>query len=189
MEDNFERYENKKVVLQNPELYYRKEKEFRRVNGLKEQLEWIKRQLEYVNFAEKYKLRVECKMGEIYEIDWGVNVNAEFSNRHYGLVIRDSSQFDPLVYVVPLKSKHSESNKASDVDLGIIEELNPGTRTIAVINQIRALDKMRIFSKSTIGETDIYEEKIPVLDSKKMQLVLTAIYAFYFTGFKGINSK
>ena len=33
--------------------------------GRKEQLDWIKRQLEYSTFSEKYKLRYDLKRGEI----------------------------------------------------------------------------------------------------------------------------
>lgn len=56
------------------------------MKGLKSQLEWLKRQIEYLTFAETHESQFELKKGEIYEFDWGVNVNTEFSNRHYGVV-------------------------------------------------------------------------------------------------------
>ncbi|MCQ2814745.1 MAG: type II toxin-antitoxin system PemK/MazF family toxin [Bacilli bacterium] len=70
-----------------------------RYGGMRDQLDWMKRQMEYITFSEQYKLRYNLKRGEIYEIDWGLNVNAEFSNRHYGVVLMDSNEFNPLVIV------------------------------------------------------------------------------------------
>ena len=95
-----------------------------RQEGMRTQLEWIKRQLEYASFSEKFSLRYNLKRGEIYEIDWGLNVNAEFSNRHFGVVMADSDEHNPLVTVCPLKSNHSGANPKSDLDLGYIDSLN-----------------------------------------------------------------
>ena len=40
----------------------------RKISSLKEQLEWIKRQIEYATFTDSFKLRMELHKGEIYEI-------------------------------------------------------------------------------------------------------------------------
>lgn len=152
----------------------------RRNSVLKEQLDWIKRQLEYASFATEYKLRFPVKKGEIYEFDWGINVNAEFSNRHYGLVIKDSNEYDPLVLVIPLKTNKRGPHPMSDVDLGVIECLQTEARTLAVINQARSLDKMRIFSRNAISDGEIdYQEPLR-LDERKLQLVLTAYFNYIF---------
>ena len=153
---------------------------YRQLDSLKNQLEWIKRQLEYVEFSRKYTLKMEVHRGEIYEFDFGENVNAEFSHRHYGLVLKDSKANDPIVLVCPLKTNKKGIHPLSDVDLGVIESLRTDHSTIAVINQTRALDKMRIFTKSAIGEKDFYIDKIPVLDEKRTRLVLTAFYNYLF---------
>lgn len=134
-----------------------------RALGMREQLEWIKRQLEYSVFCEKYRTRYDCKKGEIYEIDWGVNVNAEFSLRHYGVVLADSGPFNPLVVVCPLKSNHQGAHPRSDYSLGFIPELNNAVPTLAVVNQIRTVDKLRIFTKNAISpasETSVGEQEI-----------------------------
>ena len=187
MNDNKPNQFRKKVVLKEPEE--RNNRQSKNMYGLKEQLEWIKRQLEYANFSEDYKLRFEVKRGQIFEFDWGVNVNAEFSNRHYGLVLRDSGPYDPLVYVCPLKTNKRGPNPASDVDLGYIPALKSEHRTLAVINQARALDKMRIYTKTVIGEESVFDEEIPQLDEKKMNLVLTALYVFWFSKGTGNNTN
>lgn len=114
------------------------------MNNLKAQLEWVKRQIEYITISESYKAHFRLNRGEVYEFDWGVNVNAEFSYRHYGVVIRDSSENNPLVLVCPLKSSRVGEGFPGDVNLGIIPELVTERESIAVINQIRALDKLRL---------------------------------------------
>ena len=119
--------------------------------GIKTQLEWIKRQLEYADFSQKYTLRYDLKRGEIYEIDWGINVNAEFSNRHFGVVMVDSDAMNPLVTVCPLKSNHGGTNSKSDIDLGCIPELGSYNTTIAVVNQVRTIDKLRLYMRRAIG--------------------------------------
>ena len=165
-----------KFIVRRSEDDRRNEK--KKINGLKEQLEWIKRQIEYADFTDNFKLRRELHKGEIYEIDFGINVNAEFSNRHYGVVVRDSNPYDPLVMVCPIKSKKKEAHPASDIDLGYIKELNSDHPSVAIINQIRTIDKVRIFSKHAISEGNPEENKIPILEDEKMELILTAYINF-----------
>ena len=126
-------------------------KTYIRQTAMRNQLEWIKRQLEYADFSEQFSLRYNLKRGEIYEFDWGVNVNAEFSDRHFGVVLVDSDESNPLVTVCPLKSNHKGINPKSDVDLGYIPELGTANRTIAVVNQVRTIDKLRMYMIRAIG--------------------------------------
>ena len=154
-----------------------------RAQGLREELEWIKRQLEYAYFSERFKLRYDLKRGEIYEIDWGLNVNAEFSSRHYGVVLADSNPFNPLVLVCPLKTKHQEAHPRSDIDLGYVDGLNTTNDTLAVANQIRTVDKLRIFTKNAIG-LNVHRDNddstgntfvvnsVPRLNDDKVQLII-----------------
>ena len=157
-----------------------------RQNGMREQLDWIRRQLEYFSFAEKYSLRYDLKQGEIYEFDWGLNVNAEFSNRHYGVVMVDSDVFNPLVTICPLKTNHGSMCPRSDVDLGIIECLNTSKSTFAVVNQVRTIDKLRLYTKRIIGvKTDMLsdsnvEEEYTImrLENSKFQMIQKAYFEY-----------
>ena len=123
--------------------------------GIKEELDWMRRQSEYAMFSAKYKLRFNLKRGEIYQIDWGINVNHEFSSIGYGVVVADSSQYNPLVLMCPLKCKKSNYGITSRncVELGYIPELKRQLQFIAVVNQIRPIDKIRILTDGkTIDE-------------------------------------
>ena len=161
--------------------YYSSSKTAIKQSGMKNQLEWIKRQLEYADFSEKYSLRYDLKRGEIYEIDWGININAEFSNRHFGVVLVDSDAFNPLVTVCPLKSNHAGANPKSDIDLGFIPELGTMNTTLAVVNQVRTIDKLRIYLRRAIGRygdrflCDSYDEEkssVMRLTNDKLKQVL-----------------
>ena len=121
---------------------------------------WLLRQNEYAKCAEKYRLSYELKAGEIYEVDFGINVNAEFSYRHYALVLVSSSEANPLVMVCPLKSNTRGAHPASDINLGIIDCLDTEHESLAVINQIRTIDKFRIFKRPGIGKKEEFQNKL-----------------------------
>ncbi len=171
--------ENPKFKTEKVDLNSYGTKQSIRQEGMRTQLEWIKRQLEYASFSERFSLRYSLKRGEIYEIDWGLNVNAEFSNRHFGVVLADSDEFNPLVTVCPLKSNHSGAHAKSDIDLGYIKELNTGKTTIAVVNQIRTIDKLRLYLRRIIGVSDYdknNEENISIirLENDKLNMIVEA---------------
>ena len=157
-----------------------------RNNGMREQLDWIRRQLEYFSFSEKYLLRYDLKQGEIYEFDWGLNVNAEFSNRHYGVVMVDSDSRNPLVTICPLKTNHGSMCPKSDVDLGVIECLNTNKSTLAVVNQVRTIDKLRLYTRSIIGgKSDMLSDSfsqdeytIMRLEKNKFEMVQKAYFDY-----------
>ena len=162
-----------------------------RKEGMRDQLEWIKRQLEYASFSEKFELRFDLKQGEIYEIDWGININAEFSNRHFGVVLVDSDATNPLVTVCPLKTNHGSIHPTNDVDLGFIRAINNAKSTVAVINQIRTIDKLRIYTKRSISrpsERRLYDsednENIEImrLENDKFLKLMSAYFSY-------LNSK
>lgn len=141
------------------------------MRGLKSQLEWLKRQIEYLTFAETHESQFELKKGEIYEFDWGVNVNTEFSNRHYGVVLADSSKNNPLVLVCPLKTNRYGANPHSDVNIGYVTQIVSNAETLAVVNQIRALDKLRLYVKPIIHETITNPEGKMHISEEQMQLI------------------
>jgi len=144
------------------------------INNLKLQLEWTKRQLEYALFQGKYNPKFDLKAGEIYEFDFGVNVNCELSNRHYGVVLADSHASNPIVMVCPLKTNKYGPHPYSDINLGFIDGIVTEHETLAVINQIRSLDKMRIYVNPIINEQFNGNQKIK-LNSNQMRLLKTGI--------------
>lgn len=137
-------------------------------------LNWLYRQMNYWNTADRdYKLNMRCMRGEIREIDFGINVHAEFSGRHYGVVIKNSYENNPLVVVIPLKTKKKEAVECSDIDLGTINSIHTNQSTIAVITQIRSIDKFRIFDVNAINQTST--TSIPKLSLHQQNLIYNSL--------------
>ncbi len=156
------------------------------LDNVREQLDWIRRQLEYASFTEKFRVCFNLKKGEIYEFDWGINVNCEFSSRHYGVVLQDSDEKNPLVVVCPLKSNKKGYVQRGNIDLGKIEGIPTPYTSIAVVNQIRTLDKVRIYTKNAIGEVkEIEEGPISVLSAHDVNRIIVEYSRYLFTGYRG----
>ena len=104
-------------------------------------------------FAYKYFEPVfTVKAGDVYLARFPIEYGSEIHGDHFVAVLLDSPVACPLVTVVPLKSeKAKEINPASDIRLGVIEGINNGHKTIAVINQTRAIDKRRLLSEEAIS--------------------------------------
>ena len=104
-------------------------------------------------FAYKYFEPVfTVKAGDVYLARVPIEYGSEIHGDHFVAVLLDSPAVCPLVTVVPLKSeKAKEINPASDIRLGVIEGINNGHKTIAVINQTRAIDKRRLLSEEAIS--------------------------------------
>lgn len=143
-----------------------------RALGMKDQLSWMSKQMQYITFTEKYKTRFDCKKGEIYEVDWGVNVNAEFSYIHYGVVLVDSSPFNPLVIMCPLRENRQGAHPRNEFDLGYMPEIGKYLPVSAVISQIRSIDKLRLVSNNPIGEqaTGVGENGLLIDDGLKIEV-------------------
>ena len=133
---------------------------------------WLIRQNEYAKYASKNRDSFEVRAGEIYEVDFGINVNAEFSYRHYALVLVNSYKNNPLVLVCPLKSNNKGANPASDLNLGIIKDLDSDHESLAVINQIRTIDKLRIYRKPIINAKDEKHQQYYRLEKNKFEKVI-----------------
>lgn len=144
---------------------------------------WQRRKDAYESFSRNYGMvRKELRRGEIYEFDWGVNVNCEFSKRHYGVVLVDSPAYNPLVTVCPLKTNIRGAHPNSDINIGYIDQIDTQFETLAVVNQIRALDKMRIYRRQNIKNKITNEPQSNEnmrLTNSQMEKLLIAILNYY----------
>ncbi len=184
--------------------FYKEERKLtknERYKGQMDMMEWLIRQNEYSKYAlNGYRVNQVLRAGEIYEVDFGINVNKEFSHRHFALVLTDSNENNPLVFVCPLKTNVRGAHPSSDLNLGIIKDIDNGHETLAIINQVRAIDKYRIFRKPIIGKkydleengyamNDCYDEQINEkdiiyrLEDDKFDLVLQAVVDYLRYGY------
>lgn len=92
------------------------------------------------------------RVGEIYEVDFGMNPGTEFSGRHLAICIRDSVPSQEKMLVVPLTTKFKEYNIA---DEDIVETVSLNGKSIkagVVLGEAKWLSKFRVFECSKILE-------------------------------------
>lgn len=106
------------------------------------------------------------KRGDIVHVNFGFNVHNELGGTHYAVVVEnDNPSSNGTVTVVPLKSADSEEEAISElhdkteVYLGkgiVIMGQGKDKYTIAKVNQIRAIDKMRILKPRNSKKDIVY---------------------------------
>ena len=105
-----------------------------------------------IYFYRYFETRLAIKKGDVFLARFGFECGNELNGNHYVVALLDSNAISQVVTVVPLKSaKGKPLNPASDVMVGKIEKLNNTKDAIAVINQIRTIDKRRLFDAQTIA--------------------------------------
>lgn len=127
------------------------------------------------------------KRGDIVHVNFGFNVHNELGGTHYAVVVEnDNPASNGTVMVVPLKSADSEEeaiqeiHERTDVYLGkgiVIMGQGKDKYTIAKVNQMRSIDKMRILkprnSKKDIvypQDAEIRKEMLDKIDKKIIEL-------------------
>ena len=110
-----------------------------------------------IYFYRYFETRLAIKKGDVFLARFGFECGNELNGNHYMVALLDSNAISQVVTVVPLKSaKGKPLNPASDVMVGKIEKLNNTKDAIAVINQIRTIDKRRLFDAQTIARLGSY---------------------------------
>ena len=110
-----------------------------------------------IYFYRYFETRLAIKKGDVFLARFGFECGNELNGNHYVVALLDSSPINQVVTVVPLKSaKGKVLNPASDVMVGKIEKLNNSKDAIAVINQIRTIDKRRLFDAQSIARLSNY---------------------------------
>lgn len=106
---------------------------------------------QFIYFYKFFETRVQIRKGDVFLARFEYECGNELDGNHYVVAILDSSPNNPMVTIVPLKSaKNRQLNPASDVLIDKIEGLNSSGGSIAIINQIRTIDKRRIFEMNTL---------------------------------------
>lgn len=125
------------------------------------------------NYFHKYfKTRIALTHGDVFMVDFNFECGSELRGPHFVAVLLDSKENDPMVTVVPLKSYKGILNPRSDILLGKVEGTTTGNQSIALINQIKSIDKSRMIehvSEQTLKK--LWEdEKIAEDDEIKIKI-------------------
>lgn len=139
-------------------------------NIKKNQHKIAQEKLRYGTSSTKDFERQKRNRGEVYHIDFGVNIGSEYRYNHFGVVIKSTGK---LAIVIPLTSSNSTYNQTNPlvVDLGIINGMpSPARTSYALVNQIRTLSKSRLMRirdnnnyirpKLTVSQLDLIDNCI-----------------------------
>jgi len=107
----------------------------------------------------EYKVRMLLKTGEVYVLRYNYGCANELNGPHYVVVVVKSPENSPIVTVVPLKSYRpgKRLNPASDIFIGVIPGKENEGPAIAIINQVRSIDKTRLLDYEIVN--NIYKAK------------------------------
>ena len=132
----------------------------------------------YIFFCRNLETRFALKRGDVLLANFEFECGCEINGPHYVAVLNDSSELSQIVTVIPLKSKKEGKplNPASDVYLGEIENLVNGKEAVAVINQIRTIDKRRFYAKGTIDTLNNLYKRDDFQDYKEIIVQMKRCY-------------
>ena len=112
---------------------------------------------QYIYFYRFFETRINIRKGDVFLARFSFECGNELCGNHYVVALLDSNPINQVVTVVPLKSaKGRPLNPASDINIGKVENLENDKESIAVINQIRTIDKRRLFDAQTIAHLRNY---------------------------------
>lgn len=141
-----------------------------------------------IYFYRFFETRLAIRKGDVFLARFGFECGNELSGNHYVVALLDSNPISQVVTVVPLKSaKGKPLNPASDILVGEIENLNNSKEAIAVINQIRTIDKRRLFDAQTISHLSNYMSSEMLGEYSELTVQLKRIYRLTDEQFKKIH--
>lgn len=95
------------------------------------------------------------RVGEIYEVDFGMNVGLEFSGRHLAICLENTMPSQERMLVIPLTTKIEDYNISDDNIINITSSNNRVIKGGVVLGEATYISKLRIFRASKIlGEPD-----------------------------------
>ena len=104
--------------------------------------------------------RFNTYIGEIYEIDFGENAGSEFSGRHLAICLSDTSIAEDRMLVIPITTKYEKYNFKDVIECTSYSGIP--IKGGVVLNEVRLISKLRVFSVSVILKEDKNDKIVPV---------------------------
>lgn len=151
--------------------------------------QWINSWIYYLSYEDTFdssKL-MTYKRGDIVHVNFGFNIHNELGGSHYAVVIEvDNPSTSGCVTVVPLRSEDTEEDAIKNMHHRTEVYLGSGVvcfgsgqnkYTVAKVNQIRTIDKMRILKPTNDKKHTVYpidselrKEILNKIDNKVIEL-------------------
>ena len=131
-----------------------------------------------IYFFRNFETRFEIKKGDVFIAYFEFEVGNEVNGPHFVAALQNSSPISQIITVVPLHSakEGKELNPASEVYLGQIPGVANGKEAVAIINQIKTIDKRRLFDKAAVEHFNRFVQANDVQDYEE----ITAQHKFIY---------
>lgn len=161
--------------------------------------EEIRKWMNAKQFNNEYEVVAHVRKGDVYNIHFLATCGAELHGDHFVVALTDSRPNNPLVLVAPLTSFKGMGNlnPASDLYIGYVKGILNGKESVVVLNQIQAIDKVRLLNAESLSRVDsvIKENNKKNEEAKMIQLknkyrlkpeqikcLLKSTISFFFAG-------
>ena len=116
----------------------------------------INRSIFYYN---NFMTKIDIQRCEVFKVRFDQGFGSELKGYHFVVAMQSSREANQTVTIVPLTSlKEAKNyNQKSTIYIGEIPEMPNGKEAIALINQIRTIDKIRLIGNKAL---DAFVEKV-----------------------------
>ena len=149
----------------------------------------------YANFVTK----VEIERATVFKIRFQQGFGSELRGHHFVVAMQTSKENNQLVTIIPLSSvkETKQYNKKSTILIGEVSGIPNTKQSVALVNQIRTIDKIRLFGDRALatfvdmvcdeidkykGEFEIQEKEIYRLTKEQFEKILDAIDNYLLIG-------
>lgn len=150
-------------------------------------------------FYRYFITKIDIKRCDVFKIRFDQGFGSELRGYHFVVAMQSSREINQTVTVIPLSSvkEAKQYNSKSTINIGVIEGIPGNKETVALINQLRTIDKIRLVGDKALdnfveqyceqiekinGEFYIQNKEIYRLSDEQYQKILHAINNYLFTG-------
>ncbi len=150
-------------------------------------------------YYKYFTTKIDIKRCDVFKIRFDQGFGSELRGYHFVVAMQSSREINQTVTIIPLSSvkESKQYNAKSTINIGVIEGI-PGNKTsVALINQIRTIDKIRLIGDKALdlfvenhrekierinGEFYIQNKEVYRLSEEQYQKILHAINNYLFVG-------
>ena len=150
-------------------------------------------------FYRYFTTKIDVKRCDVFKVRFDQGFGSELRGYHFVVAMQSSREINQTVTIIPLSSvkEAKQYNPKSTINIGIIEGIPGNKETVALINQIRTIDKMRLIGDKALehfveqhceqidranGEFYIQNKEIYRLTEDQYKKILYAINNYLFVG-------
>ena len=150
-------------------------------------------------FNNHFTTKIAIERGEVFKVRFQQGYGSEIRGQHFVVAMQTSRENNQMITIVPLSSlkESREYNSKSTIRLGEIPEIPNCKESVALVNQIRTIDKMRLFGDKALanfvndacnhiedftGEYEVQLKQIYRLTKEQYDKILHAVNNYLFVG-------